>query len=170
MKSFYHRNATRAKYYAINRWMKFSCVTIISCLSIISLLYLPEYLLHKELVLQHKELHAHQLINTKKMPEAAPFQLALSKIQARQKKAHEPVTLLKKIKDLCTNDSTLESLSLKKHDLQITMAAKNAPALITLADHLAQQSPWADLHINALEPKEQRMIATIKSHKETKNS
>lgn len=169
MKPFFPQSATRAKYYAIRRWIMASSLLGIASLFIMSFLYIPEYIMHAELIAQHKELHNYDN-HAKPLNDSSKIQLALSKIESRQKKASQPVALLKKIKNLCKDDSSLESLSLKRHDLQITLAAKNAPTLVTIADSLAQQSSCTDLHISSLEPREQRMIAILKSNQESKNS
>lgn len=170
MKPFYGNHAARAKYYALRRWTRVTSATSIACLLIIGLLYFPEYLLHEQLVSQHKELYALASPSTAKPVDMSTMQLALSKIQARQQKANGPTTLLKKIKTFCKDDSSLESLSLKHHNLQITLAAKNASTLVTIADSLSQHPACADLHISSLEPKEQRMIAILKSQQEFTNS
>ena len=169
MKPFFSQIATRAKYYAIRRWMMASSLLAIASLFIMSFLYIPEYVMHSQLLAQHKELHSYDN-HAKPLNDPSKIQLALSKIDSRQKKAGQPVALLKKIKNLCKDDSSLESLSLKRHDLQITLAAKNAPTLVTIADSLAQQPACCGLHISSLEPKEQRMIAVLKSTQELKNS
>ncbi|CAN5151931.1 hypothetical protein BH09DEP1_BH09DEP1_0990 [soil metagenome] len=170
MKSHSYNTATRAKHYAVRRWIIHSCMLSAACLIIMSILYIPEYILRQELAIQHTQLQANALRKPSSAADASNIQLALSKIESRQKKAGQPVALLKKIKTLCHDDSTLESLSLKRHDLQITLAAKNAPTLVTIADSLAQQPACTGLHISSLEPKEQRMIAVLKSHQEIKNS
>ena len=168
MKSFFFNAATRAKHHAIHAWMIRSTILGSICLLIMATLSLPEYLLHQELASQQRyECALHKAPCT---TDSSNARLALSKIEIRQKKAAQPVALLKKIKSLCANESCLESLSIKRHDLQITLAAKNAPALVTIADTLAQQPACDGLHICSLEPKEQRMIAILKSHQETKNS
>lgn len=170
MKSFSHTTATRAKYFTVRRWIRFStALTIITFFSM-SILYIPEYFLHQDLTKQHKELHSIAFKNSKQPTNTATIQLAFTKIEKRQKRATVPVALLKKIKSLCKEDTSLESLSLKPHDMQLILAAKNAPALISIADNLTQQPSCSHLYISSLEPKEQRMIATLKSHQEMKNS
>lgn len=169
MKPFCSQRATRATYYAVRRWMISSCLLCIAFVIAMSVLYIPEYIMHTQLLTQHKELQSYAS-HTKPLNDSSKIQLALSKIEARQKKAGQPVALLKKIKNLCKDDSSLESLHFKRHDLQITLAAKNAPALVTIADSLAQQPSCNGLHISSLEPKEQRMIAVLKNHQEFKNS
>lgn len=170
MKPFFPQSATRAKYYAIRRWILASSLLGLASILIMSFLYLPEHMMHTQLIAQHKELHSYDTKHTKPLNDPNKIQLALSKIEARQKRAGQPVALLKKIKNLCKDDSSLESFHLKRHDLQITLAAKNAPTLVTIADSLAQQSTCTGLHISSLEPKEQRMIAVLKSNQELKNS
>jgi hypothetical protein len=169
MKPFFPQTVTRAKYHAIRRWIVASSLMCTLSILIMIFLYLPEYMMHTQLIAQHKELHSYDT-HTKPFNDQRKIQLALSKIESRQKKAGQPVALLKKIKHLCKDDSSLESLHLKRHDVQITLAAKNAPTLVTIADSLAQQSACAGLHISSLEPKEQRMIAVLKSNQELKNS
>lgn len=170
MKSFYFNSASRAKYYAVRQWMRLSIFLSSIILFVICILYIPEYFFHQELIQQHKQLHSIALTHIKQPSNIISMHLAFEKIKKRQKQASYPVTLLKKIKNLCKNDSSLESLNLKPNNMQITLAAKNAPALITIADNLAQQSPYRDLYISSLEPKEQHMIAILKSTQETKNS
>lgn len=169
MKPFSGTTVSRTKYYALRRWIRISTVASILCVLTIVLLQLPEYVMHQELRDQHKELHSITLASIQKPIDIGTMQLAFSKIQTRQKKAGHPVALLKKIKNLCKDDTSLESLSLKRHNLQITLAAKNAPTLVTIADCLAQ-SAFPDLHISSLEPKEQRIIAILKSQQEFTNS
>lgn len=169
MKPFFPQSATRAKYYALRRWILASSLLGLGSILIMSFLYLPEYMMHTQLLAQHKELHSYDN-HAKLLNDPSKIQLTLSKIEARQKKAGQPIALLKKIKNLCKDDSSLESLHLKRHDLQITLAAKNAPTLITIADSLSQQPSCCGLHISSLEPKEQRMIAVLKSNQELKNS
>ena len=170
MKSFYSNSASRAKYYAVARWMRLSIFATSITLFGICILHIPEYVLNKELTQQHTQIHSLTLSQVKQPTDMASMQLAFAKVEKRQKQAGYPVALLKKIKSLCKDDSSLESLSIKPHDMQITLAAKNAPTLVTIADNLAQQPACTNLYISALEPKEQRMIATLKSHQETKNS
>lgn len=170
MKSFSYTNVTRTKYYAVRRWLRVSICLSVSTIFIMGLWYLPEYFLHQELAQQHTQLHSLALQNGKQATNTPTIQVALSKIEKRHKKASCAVTLLKKIKNLCNDESSLESLNLKSHDVQIVLAAKNAPTLVTFADNLAQQSSYSNLYISSLEPKEQRMIAVLKSHHEIKNS
>lgn len=170
MKSFSYTNATRAKYYAVQRWLRVSICLSSSAIFIMGVWYIPEYFLHQELIQHHTQLHSVALQNSKQATSIPRIQAAFSKIEKRQRKANYPFTLLKKIKNLCKNESSLESLNLKSHDIQIMLAAKNAPTLVTLAENLAQQSPYSSLYISSLEPKEQRMIAILKSHLEIKNS
>lgn len=169
MKPFYSQGAARAHYYAVRTWMLSSILLFIATLCLMSFLFIPEYLMQNELRAAHKELQSYAR-GTSVSSDASKIQMALTKIENRQKKAGQPVALLKKIKNLCKEDSSLESLSLKRHDLQITLAAKNAPALVSIADSLAQQPSCTGLHISSLEPKEQRMIAILKKHQETKSS
>lgn len=169
MKSNFYTTDTRAKYYAIRSWIRCTITLSIILFATMGMLYLPEYLLHRQLSTQHAELHSLAFKNATPQNTTA-LQLAFTKIESRQKKATRSVALLQKIKSICKDDSSLESLSFKRHDVQITLAAKNAPTLISIADSLAHQPSCHGLHISSLEPKEQRMIAILKSTHEMKNS
>jgi hypothetical protein len=170
MKSFYFNSASRAKYYAVRQWMRLSILLSSLTLFGIFILYVPEYIFHQELAQQHKQLYSLALTHTKQPTDISSMQVTFAKVEKRKKQADYPPTLLKKIKNLCKDDSNLESLSIKPHNIQITLAAKNAPTLITIADNLALQPSCGNLYISSLEPKEQRMIAILKSTQETRNS
>lgn len=166
----YSPTTSRARYYALRRWIRISSMASALLLFCMALLYIPEYFIHNQLKNQHSQLQSIALKNGTITPDSTAINVTFAKIKKRQKQANGPVTLLKKIKSLCKDDSNLELLSIKRHDLQITLAAKNAPALVSIADNLAQQPSYSQLYISSLEPKEQRMIATLKSHQEIKNS
>lgn len=169
MKPFSFTNISPARHMAITRWLRISSLITTICIVLLVCISVPEYLLSKNNALHHKELQRATSARASATALDPNVQLAVTKIEARQRKAKNSVALLKHIQSVCKEDSTLESLQIKPHSIQITLAAKNTNTLMTMADTLAQQPPYKGMYISSLEPKEQRMIATLKSQ-ELKNS
>ncbi len=153
----------RARHYAVHRWLMISSCATVLCLLCLAFYSVPEYLVSRTLDAQQKELQLFAL-QTHKNANMASLQLMIAKVESRRKKTCAPLALLQQVKKLCHDDTSLESLTIKPHDMQITLAAKNAPGLVSIAGTLAEHPLCNGLHITSLEPREQRLLATMKGN------
>lgn len=169
MKPFSFTNISRTQHVAVTRWLRVSSAMTGLCIAILLCISATEYFLNKNITMHHQQLQ--QAIHARTTPALDPnMQLMITKVESRQKKSKHPLALLKHIQSICKEDSCLESLHLKHHEMHLTIAAKNTTTLMAMAGTFADQSPYKNVHISSLEPKEQRMIATLKCVGEIKNT
>lgn len=169
MRPFSFTTISRSQHIAVKRWLKVSILLMSACFCMLICVGIPEYILNKKLLAQHQELR--QIIASRTPIETSgSLQTTILKIESLKKKSSHTLSLLKHIQSICAQDSTLESLAIKHNDIQLTLAAQNTHTLVTLADSLAQHALTKGMHISCLEPKDQRMIATLKSNPMIRNS
>lgn len=169
MRQFSFTSFSRSQHRAIARWITVSIVLIGGCGAILLCVSAPEYFVYEKLTTHYAELK--QATSARTPAKIDPHaQLAVTKIESRKKKSHHTCTFLKQVRSLCSADCSLESLLIKHDDIQLTLAAPHTHTLVALADSLNQNSLCMGMHISCLEPKEQRMVATLKTHQQIKNS